>query len=437
MDLFCKKTYIILVCIAISALVQIHAKSVGESVFPADGIAADNNAVGLDSVATVSSDTVRVADDIMLSDSKYKHELAPGPFTLTFGKQTKFLSYLDRLVTGNVDRTFEKKIDVNYIVMPSYTREGSFGIGGGATGLYRLDKTDSIMSPSDVTLIGNVTLNGLFSLTAYGNNLFPGRKLRLSYKLEFTYSPLDFWGTTAEACRNNPKISYTRQQLKWNSDLMYRLGGPFYMGTSLDLIYSKVLQMDNWDYLGGENRHYFFTGIGVTFQYDTRDFIPNPKRGMNFVIGGGVKPQFLGSFSRTLFNAKMTYNAYLPAWKGALLAFDAYASYNCMESPWPLRESLGSGGIRMRGYYGGRYIDNNLISVQAELRQHIFDRIGCAAWVGAGGVFHTYDSIRMRNILPNYGIGLRIELKHNVNGRIDYGFGKGTGGFVFSIGEAF
>lgn len=43
----------------------------------------------------------------------------------------------------------------------------------------------------------------------------------------------------------------------------------------------------------------------------------------------------------------------------------------------------------------------------------------------------------IKDVLPNYGIGLRIELKHNVNGRIDYGFGKGTGGFVFSIGEAF
>ncbi|MDR0733882.1 MAG: hypothetical protein LBF08_07485 [Dysgonamonadaceae bacterium] len=43
----------------------------------------------------------------------------------------------------------------------------------------------------------------------------------------------------------------------------------------------------------------------------------------------------------------------------------------------------------------------------------------------------------MKNMLVTYGIGLRWEFKHNVNLRIDYGFGKQTGGFVFNIGEAF
>lgn len=382
----------------------------------------------------IQQDTVRKVN--MLAEYPKKQQ-EPGPFSLIFKRQNKFLSYLDRLVTGNVDRTFEKKLDVSYIVMPSYTREGSFGIGGGATGLYRLDKTDSIMSPSDVTLIGNATINGVFSLTANGNNLFPGRKLRLSYKTELTYSPLNFWGISSNACAENATITYTRLQLKSNFDLVYRIKGPFYVGTNLDILYSKVLKMGDWSYLEGQRTHYYFTGLGLTFQYDTRDFIPQPHSGMNLVLKGSVRPQFMGSFDRTLFYASMTYNAYFPVWKGGLVALDAYASYNSEGSPWPLRESLGSGGVRMRGYYGGRYIDNNMVSAQMELRQHIFDRIGCAVWAGGGGVFSSYGNLRWKNILPNYGIGLRIEIKHNVNARIDYGFGKGTGGFVFAIGEAF
>ena len=43
----------------------------------------------------------------------------------------------------------------------------------------------------------------------------------------------------------------------------------------------------------------------------------------------------------------------------------------------------------------------------------------------------------MKDVLPNYGLGLRVEFKHNVNIRIDYGFGKDTGGFVFQFAEAF
>ena len=91
----------------------------------------------------------------------------------------------------------------------------------------------------------------------------------------------------------------------------------------------------------------------------------------------------------------------------------------------------------MRGYYGGRYIDCNQLTAQVELRQHIFNRLGCVAWIGTGSVFPELKKFNCKNILPNYGLGLRIEFKHNVNARIDYGFGKDTGGFVFNSAEAF
>ena len=52
-------------------------------------------------------------------------------------------------------------------------------------------------------------------------------------------------------------------------------------------------------------------------------------------------------------------------------------------------------------------------------------------------LFPSFEKLRTRNILPNYGLGLRVEFKHNVNIRIDYGFGKETAGFVFQFAEAF
>ena len=91
----------------------------------------------------------------------------------------------------------------------------------------------------------------------------------------------------------------------------------------------------------------------------------------------------------------------------------------------------------MRGYYSGRYIDNDFASVQAELRQHLFSRLGVAVWGGVGNVFPSIGRFRSRDLLANGGIGLRIEMKHNVNGRIDFGIGRNTCGFVFAIGEAF
>ena len=62
-----------------------------------------------------------------------------------------------------------------------------------ATGLYRLDRKDSIMQPSDITLTGNISINGFYTLTATGNNHFKGNRSRLSYSLEFARKTLNFW----------------------------------------------------------------------------------------------------------------------------------------------------------------------------------------------------------------------------------------------------
>jgi hypothetical protein len=96
----------------------------------------------------------------------------------------------------------------------------------------------------------------------------------------------------------------------------------------------------------------------------------------------------------------------------------------------------------MRGYYAGRFADLCSVSVQAELRQRIYKRLGGVVWGGAGNVF-SYSNFKWRHTLPNYGVGLRFEFKRRVNLRLDYGFGGRDGrgrlmhGAVFSVNEAF
>jgi hypothetical protein len=106
-----------------------------------------------------------------------------------------------------------------------------------------------------------------------------------------------------------------------------------------------------------------------------------------------------------------------------------------------MREMLASDGIRMRGYYMGSTIDNSQVATQLEYRQHIWRRFGFVAWGGGATLFSDFDEFIDRDIKPkwlyNFGVGLRFEFKHNVNIRIDYGFGENTSGFVFAVGEAF
>ena len=352
-------------------------------------------------------------------------------------KTSGFKAYLQSLLNGNVDRTHEKAMDISFIAAPCYTREGSFGIGGAATALYRLDRNDSIMQPSDLQLMGSATIKGFYSISLKGNNYFEGNRTRLSYSAEFFHKTLDFWGISYDACAVNPVSEYVREQMKVDADYVMKLTDRFRIGGGVVINYSTVSHLSALSYLNGQKGRYFFTGIGLSLQYDTRDFILNPRKGIFFSVREMVYPKILGSYDKTLLATTVQFNAYHRAWNNAVIGYDLYGKFNSSSAPWSLREELGSETRRMRGYYSGRYIDCSQIVSQIELRQHIMKRVGCVAWVGAGSVFPSLKKFDFGKILPNYGVGLRIEIKHNVNMRIDYGFGKQTGGFVFQMAEAF
>ena len=352
-------------------------------------------------------------------------------------KQNIFQQFVDQLFKGNKDRTFERPIDFSFAVIPSYSREASFGLGGMVTGLYRIDRTDSLMPPSDAQFFVNLSLTGQYSIILKGNNLFKGNRSRLSYDLAFQNKPLDFWGISYAACDVKTKSHYTKQQIKLESDYVYKLTPKFHVGAALNVRYTYLSEIGDVSYLEGQETSYFFTGLGVSLCYDSRDFIPNPKRGLYIMLKEIIYPAPFGTGGRNIFSTTFIADYYQPLWKGCIAAIDLYGQYNGTDVPWPLRPELGAGGMRMRGYYGGRYIDNNIMSAQVELRQHLYKRWGVVAWVGCGTVFPSFDALRASHLLLNYGVGVRFEFKHNVNLRIDYGMGRNAGALIFNISEAF
>lgn len=255
-------------------------------------------------------------------------------------RQSRLKRYWNSLVHGNIDRTYERKMDMSYVLAPCYAREGSLGIGGAATGLYRLDRTDSIMQPSDISLSGSATVKGFYAVTVKGNNHFRGNRSRLSYILQFQNKNLDFWGVSYDACAANPVSGYRRQMINWESDYVYKLTKDFHVGAALNLNYTRASLLTRPEYLNGQRSSYFFTGIGVSVQYDTRDFILNPKRGIYFLAREVFYPKWLSSYNKTIFSTTVIFDAYQKAWKGSVLALDFYGQFNGDDVPWTLREEL-------------------------------------------------------------------------------------------------
>ncbi len=133
-----------------------------------------------------------------------------------------------------------KKFDFSIIGGPHYSSDTKFGIGLVAAGLYRTDRNDSILPPSNVSLYGDVSTVGFYLLGVRGNHLFPQDKYRLNYNLYFYSFPSLYWGQGYDNGANDDNESeYDRFQAQVKVDFMFRMARNFYIGpmTAFDYVY--------------------------------------------------------------------------------------------------------------------------------------------------------------------------------------------------------
>ncbi len=330
----------------------------------------------------------------------------------------------------------QKDFDISFIGGPHYSSDSKFGIGLMAAGIYRHDKKDLNIQPSNVTIYFDITTKLCAKLGIRGIHIFPGDNRRIIYDVNFANINTKFWGIGYDMGindNNESKFKYLESHAM--AEYVWRIIGNFYIGPKGTFDYINGRDFTKPELWNGEPDRTFNTGIGFILQYDTRDNTTASSRGVLLSFEQQFRPRFLANkkaFSQTLLKAA-TFNG---LWNGAILASTIRADFTYGHTPWGLLPILG-GSYAMRGYFEGRYRDKNAIDICLELRQHIWRRNGAVAWIGAGTVFPRFDTIRWRKILPNYGIGYRWEFKKNMNVRLDLGFGRHQTGFIFSINEAF
>lgn len=343
---------------------------------------------------------------------------------------------VDYFGESNRDRTFEKKIDITFAGGPSYSKTNSLGLGVLASGLYRIDRTDPVTPPSNVSLYVNASLSGFYTVGIKGNTIFRRSRNKIDYELSFSSMPRDFWGLGYAAATHNPATSYVEKDYRVYGRYLHRFFRNAYVGALVDFGHVAAKRLRDLSYIGGQPLRSTAAGTGLVLEYDSRDFIPNPVRGIYFSLQETIFPKGLNDCGATLWRTNVIFDAYQRVWRGGVAAFDLCGEFNSAHTPWTMLARLG-GGSRMRGYYEGRYIDNDLVTVQLELRQHIWNRIGGVVWGGAGNLFPRVSAFRWSHTLPNYGVGLRWEFKNRINIRIDYGMGRRTSGFLVNVNEAF
>jgi outer membrane protein assembly factor BamA len=183
-------------------------------------------------------------------------------------------------------------------------------------------------------------------------------------------------------------------------------------------------------------------GIGAGLLYDNRHNVLNVRKGffselafINYHHAWGSDLSFTSVISDT--------RIYRPVNARDVLAFQFLGQFNIGKAPFNQLAMLGGETI-MRGYYLGRYRDNNQLAAQAEYRflplpLGFSKRFGAAVFAGTGTVFDNPETLSFKHFVWSAGAGLRFLLfpKKDIYTRFDVAFtAEGTGVYLF-IGEAF
>jgi len=332
-----------------------------------------------------------------------------------------------------------KKIDFGFLPGPHYSSTVGFGLGLMATATYSMDRSDTLLPRSNVSLFGDFTTKGFIMMGIRGNNIFKKEKFRLDYRTYIYTFPTLFYGIGTENGNKGKEneASYRRLRFDAMARFMFRIAPNMYVGPYVNFKYVKGSDIDSTklDLWRGEDLKINSQTIGISYTYDSRDFMLNAYKGWFVQLDQTFTPRFLGNnycFSST----DLTVCTYRQVWKGGVLAGELHAGFNYGNPSWCQMSEVGN-NMRMRGYFEGRYRDKNIIEAQVELRQRIKGRHGMAFWVGGAEVFPAFKDMRFKDILPNAGLGYRWEFKQRINVRLDCGWGKNGLGFMFNINEAF
>lgn len=332
-----------------------------------------------------------------------------------------------------------KKIDFGFVPGPNYSSTTGLGLGFLGTATYSTDRSDPTLQRSNASIYSNMTTKGFFMVGLRGNHIFPHEKFQLDYKVNLSTFSNEYRGIGyVNADNDDNKTDYRRNRINAMARFMIKLAPKTFIGPFVNY---RVVQArnikDEYAYLWqGQSKTARAYTAGVSFTYDSRDFMLNASRGVFLQIDQTFTPRCFGNGDYNFSSTEATFATYGKLWKGAILAGELHGLFNYGHTPWAFMAEVGTND-RMRGYYAGRYNDKNLIEGQIELRQHIKGRSGVVAWVALANAFADFDHIAWRRTLPNAGVGYRWEFKKRINIRIDYGFTRNGGGLIFNINEAF
>lgn len=377
--------------------------------------------------------------------------------------QKTIIDTLPELSKKELRRKEVAKRNFHYNILggPGYTPDFGLVVGGSSLMTFRINPNDSTQKRSIIPLTFAFVIKGGMNVMIKPQFFFKRDKFRIFGTLSFKNTLDNYYGvgySTNKAYPRGEELSeYRYKGFQVNPWFLFKLGkSNVFAGAQLDLNYDKIFNpadkmVEDLHYkkAGGTIDGYknFSSGVGFLLTYDTRDIPVNAYKGVYFDLRGMVYNKILGS-DDNFYRFEIDYRQYKSLGKRRILAWNIQ-SKNVFGTDIPLlRYSLCGSPFDLRGYYLGQYRDKSSHLVMAEYRQMIntdksnwikkvLNRIGYVGWAGCGFMGPTPGKIE--GVLPNVGVGLRVEIQPRMNIRLDIGrnIKNKENLFYFNMTEAF
>jgi hypothetical protein len=350
--------------------------------------------------------------------------------------------------TNKLERIYQSfEWYMKYFPIPygAYSEETSWLFGISKFNAFKLakgNKIDSITQPSSVNFFAYLTLNGQHKTAIEPNLMLNKNKAIWKSYIGYTDYPMEFFGIG-----NNTKLEDQRTLIttdwQFSSYYLFKTWKKWYIGPTFDFFnYTRVELENGVPQLSNESIDAlhnlgFQSGLGLKLLMEGRDNRLNAKSG------------FYVEASYQIFNSKIgsdfNYNAFLSDFRyyyspSKKLTLATQIRIESKEGDVPVQSlSLLGGDNSMRGTYRGRFRDLVALDSQIELRFPIYWIFGGVVFNGLGQVASAYNQVRIESFHYNYGLGLRVKVdsKHDINLRFDYGISNDQKIFAINFAEAF
>lgn len=361
-----------------------------------------------------------------------------------FSFRIHFLLALCSCLCGSAQTTADTLVPKRrFSILPApivfYTPETRFGFGASALCFFNFKK-DSVGAPRSSVSTGFAYTQNKQILSALPFNLFlKNRAYQVYGEVAYNRFFYNFYGVGNAQVPDFVErygVEFPRLRLT----LLKKIVPKVYLGPRYAFDKFRLFSMDSTGQLikgtipgskGG-----VISGFGIVGLYDSRDNVYSASRGIWTELVVYHDDPFTGSsfkYTRIAFDFCKYFH-----YKNNVLALNAYSIFSDTDVPFYQMGILG-GQKKMRGFYEGRYRDNNVLIFQAEYRRHLFWLLGFTIFADAGQVARRYNEFNGNNWRYTYGAGLRltIDKAQKIKLRIDFAIGNRKMLPYFTIGEAF